>query len=320
MEDIGSKFTDETIEELEKRVRDIYDQAYREVSKKADRYFLKFQSKYHEMVARVEAGEIPKSDFKKWYTNQIIMNEHWNNLRTELATMLVHSDELAAAIISEQIPLVFLENYNYVAFWIEQQLGYSVGFELISTETVAQLITGVPILHIDPEKDLIWNEQHIQSAVLQAVLQGESAQHLSQRLRTVVDMDVGQAMRTARSTMNSAQNAGRQRLYEDGIKLGVKMQKQWLATHDSRTRHNHRILDGQIVDVDKPFKIGGVIEMMYPGDPNGPASEYYNCRCTTIVVNPRLDSNIINRITFEGDMTYEEWIDGKYKPKSNRRK
>ena len=46
-----------------------------------------------------------------------------------------------------------------------------------------------------------------------------------------------------------------------------------------RTAHAHRLLDGQLADVDKPFK-SELGDIMYPGDPTADPSNVYNCRCT----------------------------------------
>jgi len=58
----------------------------------------------------------------------------------------------------------------------------------------------------------------------------------------------------------------------------VEMEKQWIAIDDNRTRksHSHAGVDGQRVNIDQPFSNG----LMFPGDPNGPAKEVCNCRCT----------------------------------------
>jgi hypothetical protein len=45
---------------------------------------------------------------------------------------------------------------------------------------------------------------------------------------------------------------------------------------------------GDVVPVDEPFSVNGS-ELMYPGDPAGPASETINCRCTVATVIPELE-------------------------------
>jgi len=51
---------------------------------------------------------------------------------------------------------------------------------------------------------------------------------------------------------------------------GVVPKKEWIATMDSRVRPSHAAADGQVVDIDKPFEVGGVLM-------NAPSQ--INCRC-----------------------------------------
>ena len=59
--------------------------------------------------------------------------------------------------------------------------------------------------------------------------------------------------------------------------------KRWRSRHDDRVRSSHREADGQAVGLDEPFRVGGA-ELMYPGDPRGPAGEVLNCRCEMYLI------------------------------------
>lgn len=59
--------------------------------------------------------------------------------------------------------------------------------------------------------------------------------------------------------------------------------KRWRARDDSRTRATHHDADGQAVGLDEPFRVGSS-ELMYPGDPRGPAGEILNCRCEMYLI------------------------------------
>jgi len=63
--------------------------------------------------------------------------------------------------------------------------------------------------------------------------------------------------------------------------LGTKMLKKWIATNDDRTRSTHASANGQTVDMDEKFLVGGT-EMGYAGDSNGGAKNVINCRCVII--------------------------------------
>jgi hypothetical protein len=60
----------------------------------------------------------------------------------------------------------------------------------------------------------------------------------------------------------------------------IIQQKMWVAVLDDHTREAHAEADGQIVNSDEPFEVGGE-ELMYPGDDSLGASEgnLINCRC-----------------------------------------
>lgn len=59
---------------------------------------------------------------------------------------------------------------------------------------------------------------------------------------------------------------------------GLKLRKEWVAAEDERTRVEHAEANGQVVDMDQAFEVGGEM-LMYPGDPAGSAGNIINCRC-----------------------------------------
>lgn len=128
--------------------------------------------------------------------------------------------------------------------------------------------------------DLLWNENHFRSAMLQGVLQGESMTALSRRLKGVCDMNERQAIRNARTMTTNVQNQGRQRAYLNAKDKGVNLVIEWYATLDGRTRHSHRMMHGKTKSNTQNGKFPNGCR--WPGDPSGPAAEVYNCRCTTV--------------------------------------
>lgn len=61
---------------------------------------------------------------------------------------------------------------------------------------------------------------------------------------------------------------------------GADIVRQWNSILDGSTRAAHRRMDGQIVEVDEPFVMGGQ-KAMYPGEFGDPAQDC-NCRCTVL--------------------------------------
>lgn len=130
----------------------------------------------------------------------------------------------------------------------------------------------------------------IRTALTEGIDAGEDAATLAVRVREHLDMGLEggrdawntRAMRIARTETTGAYNAATveaARIEQDAT--GQVMHKVWVATTDARTRDSHFAADGQRVGLDEPFSVGGH-RLRYPGDPQAPASESVNCRCTVL--------------------------------------
>ena len=102
-----------------------------------------------------------------------------------------------------------------------------------------------------------------------------------------------QALRIARTETTFASGYAAMRA---ASQYNFEVTKQWIAANDDRTRRDHRIENGQIVDLNEPFIMADGTKMMYPGDANPlvPAAQVINCRCTLAFKAKRdKDGNII---------------------------
>ncbi|MBY0052287.1 hypothetical protein H7K32_11450 [Brevibacillus agri] len=84
------------------------------------------------------------------------------------------------------------------------------------------------------------------------------------------------AVRVSRTISTAAANGGK---LEGWKQSGLVKKKRWRAANNKRTRKDHREANGQTVDIDKPFRVGGE-KLMHPGDPSGSAKQIVHCRCT----------------------------------------
>lgn len=100
------------------------------------------------------------------------------------------------------------------------------------------------------------------------------------------------ARTVARTETIGAVNAGvfRSAMLDAEDRGDVAPFKVWLATEDVRTRPTHRDADRQRTLLSEPFQVGGA-QLLFPGDPTGPAAEVINCRCSLlpIVLGEELD-------------------------------
>lgn len=104
-----------------------------------------------------------------------------------------------------------------------------------------------------------------------------------------------------------ALNAGRHDSFEAvAEELDVPMERVWLSTIDSRTRPAHAAADGQRVPLRQPFTVGGA-QLMFPGDPTGPAAQVINCRCGELLVEEGEDVDLTSRQHTADD--WDAWHD-----------
>ena len=82
---------------------------------------------------------------------------------------------------------------------------------------------------------------------------------------------------------------------------------------NARTRHSHRRLDGEKVEVGKKFSNG----LRYPADPNGSYAEIMNCRCTLIAALDGIDDTGKRWSKLPEGMTYEQWKGEQLRKKDN---
>lgn len=352
MTDIGHRDTDKLLREMEKKISGVYSQASKEVEEKLNDYTRRFKIKDEKWRAMVASGQKTAEEYRKWRTGQLIMTKRWEEMRDTLAADLHNANVLSRSIIAGYMPEVYALNHNYATFLVEKGAGVDTSYSLYSRETVERLVQDDPQLlkmpgqrmkqtfadfdaykngaNVDdlPEetrrafdkliaegKDVRWQEGQIQSVMLQGILQGESIPNITKRIgREMGDINHKATIRYARTATTAAQNAGRLDAYKRGKDMGINMKQTWIATLDSRTRHDHRVLDGQTVEVDEPFEVDGY-KIRYPGDPSAPGFLIWNCRCTTITQIKGFERDVsdlgLRRDSNLEEETYEEWVSSK---------
>ena len=322
--DLGHKLTDKELAKLERRIATLYREAGEELQATIDAYFEQFKKRDEEMkalIGTVQNGkEWTEQDYKQWRLNQIGRGERYQAMRDKVAHRVTDANAVAVSYTNDATPGIYSLNRNYAAYTIESVAG-NVGFDLWDEQTVKRLMVEQPDLmpYYPPKRalkrgiDLAYGKKQITASVTSSILQGKSIKHMADDLqKRVSTMSRDSAIRTARTAVTGAQNAGRMDSYAAAEKMGIKLKKCWLATLDARTRHSHAMLDGEQVAQDKKFSNG----CRFPGDPQGPPWEIYNCRCTLIAAVEGVDTSSAQRRAKNADtgqtevvsnMSYAEW-------------
>lgn len=296
---------DRKLAALEKKISREYKAALETVKERANKYLKAFDRLDAQNLALFRSGVISYSEYLHLREVMIMQGTGWVGLRDAIANDLVSTDRKAVSLIRGFLPEAYAESINFATYEIEQGTKLALSFSLYSREAVEALMRGdprvLPLPNLNISKDLRWNRQKITSAMVQGILAGDSIPHLANRLKQVTDMDDRAAIRNARTWTTAAEGKGRFDGYKRAQSKGINIAKQWIATHDNRTRMSHALIDGEICELDEEFANG----LMFPGDADGPPEEICNCRCTMMSVLKDYDFVGYDH-EFDAD-AYEEW-------------
>lgn len=309
-----ARLQDEELISLERRISALYDEAKTEVSDEFERFYTQYEAELIRRQELVESGELSEEAYAAWCRHNVFRSARYTATLQMLTDVLVNADVAAMALVNDELPLVLAESYDFVSslgFEAADKAGITVGtFQIYNAESVQAIIRDNPDLlpSVDLPEDELWNRNHINREITQAIIQGDSMPQIAQRLQRVAQMDDNAAIRNARTSMTAAENLGRTESASRLRQRGVPITEIWSATKDSRTRDSHLLLDGTTRD-EKTGKFGvGIIEKPYlrfPADPEGQAKEIYNCRC-------RLNVNLLGIDHSHDDEIYERFMQENY--------
>ena len=219
--DKGHKKADKELKALEKRIQKEYGQAYTEMKEKTEAWLETFRQRETKMLADLREGKITHKDYIEWRQNNMLSTKQMKGIVGDLSRTLDKYDERANELINGHAKSVFVSQYNYGVREVKDALGNKVdssalSFSLVDEHTVNRLLKEdiklLPKIDDDDKskkKRKKWNEQKLQSALTQGILQGDPIDKMAKRLQTVEKMTSGQAVRTARTMTTSAENGGR---------------------------------------------------------------------------------------------------------------
>lgn len=317
MTDQGAAYTDKELAKMEKKIKQIYSEAQSDIEDKIAEFNKKFYAKQSMYQQKLKDGEITQEQYDQWLRGQVFQSKQWESKKDQIIGIIQSANKEAANILSGGTISVFAENANWSHYQMEQSQGVNFGFGLYDAQTVTNLIKNdpqvLPKWKINEPKDYIWNSKKVNNSITQGIIQGEGLDKIAKRLANSLSSNNKNTMLTfARTAMTGAQNAGRYQSQQDAKELGIDIVKVWMATLDKHTRVSHQELDGEeqkVGDKWHPFKFSNGCR--YPGDPQGPPHEVYNCRCTLVSDIKDYPSKFNRYDNIDGkpikNMSYKEW-------------
>lgn len=284
--DKARKWTDKHLEEMVRRLNEIYSTAEFEMQEKWEDYIQEEAQKLDTLLKAAESPDATPEVIMQYQTalqEATLRNEYFRSMIDSYTFHLAHVNDYAVQYLNREMPKIYTVNYNHMYTLLEPyKTRFGISFNLVNEHTVKRMIENKEIklykTRVDIPKDMRWNRKNINSQMLQGILQGESIPKIAARLQNVTDMNYNAAVRNARTMTTYAENLGRQDSMVESAKLGIVSKREWSAVHDSRVRAWHLEMDGQLRDIDEPFE-NSVGKIRFPGDIEAAPENRYNCRC-----------------------------------------
>jgi len=151
---------------------------------------------------------------------------------------------------------------------------FEVELDLFIANNVGTLVSGI--------------NETTRKRILQAIAngydEGLSVQETSNLLRnTIVAFGLSRALTIARTEVHRTASFANE-MVANNMNLSGTI-KEWVSVNDARTRLTHSIADGQRVNLENDFEVGGDL-LKYPADPRGSPQETINCRCVVVYTTP----------------------------------
>lgn len=124
----------------------------------------------------------------------------------------------------------------------------------------------------------------IKDEITRGLASASTYNQIAQQLALVTGENLNKTYRIARTEGHRVTSEAKLNSMQRAKNQGADVVKQWDATLDGKTRKNHRKLDGQWVEIDEYFEVGGR-KVKAPGKFGRP-EEDINCRCI-LLTRPR---------------------------------
>lgn len=213
--------------------------------------------------------------------SKIYQKQYQESLKGQISGILdkLHSDEYST--IEQYLQTCYTDGYIGTMYDIANQ-GIPIVTPIDQSAVVRAVMTDSKIskgLYASLGIDTNALKKSISAEISRGIATGLSYADMARNLNSVSKAGLSNATRIVRTEGHRIQQSSTHDAQQAAKAKGCEVVKQWNAALDGRTRDTHRALDGQLREIDEPFKVHGK-STMYPGGFGDPAEDC-NCRCTS---------------------------------------
>ena len=280
--EVQQQFLDNEKEVL-KKLEDIYKDALAEINTKVELLLARQDADMQHVIYQLDYQKALKTQV------QAILEQLQNNEFETLSEYLTgaYEDGFIGTMYDmhgQGVPLVFPFDQEQIVAAIQHETKLSEG------------------LYAALGKDTKVLSKKIASEISRGIATGAMYGDIARNIASQANIPKNRAMNIARTEAHRIQCAATSNAQWKAKEKGANVVKQWDSFLDGKTRDTHRELDGQIRELDEPFKVAGK-KAMYPGDFGDPAEDC-NCRCALLQrARWALDNDVTKFVHGEGLVT-----------------
>ena len=233
------------------------------------------EQKIRELSARTDMENLQSIIYQKQYQEA---------LKAQLEGALSNLQSNSYATVSDYLTKCYRDGYTGVMYDL-QQTGIPIIMPIDQAAVVRAIQTDSKLsksLYDKMGEDVTYLKKAVRAEVSRGIANGSTWNEVAGKLtrhmaNTPFQKAYNNSIRIARTEGHRIQVQSAMDAQKIAKSKGADIVKQWDSTLDGNTRDLHRLLDGQIREIDEPFEAGG-IQVDAPGMFGDPAEDC-NCRC-----------------------------------------
>lgn len=186
--------------------------------------------------------------------------------------------------ISEYLEKSYINGYTGVMYDLMISSGIPIIMPINQNQVVKAIQTDSKLskgLYARLGEDVNYLKRSIRAELSRGIANGstwnEIAGKIAKGMNSPFNTSINNAIRIARTEGHRVQQKATLESMIAAKEKGADILKQWDSTLDNKTRPHHRMLDGQIKEIEEDFEVDG-LKAQAPGH-FGRAKEDINCRC-----------------------------------------